>query len=127
MTNLINLDDEKVTLTFTVNGHDFTIRRIVMSLRDLWVMFVGKTTDFNQKLIAAAAGEMQNADELLQEFAEWKAEYIDKMMSKLLASNGYDYDQDWWADNADYNDIMRILSESVMKDEQDAKKKAADE
>jgi hypothetical protein len=44
----------------------------------------------------------------------------------LLTTNGYEYDADWWADNADYDDIMRFISESIQKDTGiDNKKKAA--
>ena len=125
MHNIINLDDAKTSVTFKISGKEFIIKRIVMAVRDQWVIFIGKTSQF-QSDVMSVVETGGDADKLLADFAEWKASFIDKILGRLLTTNGYEYDADWWADNADYDDIMRFIGESIQKDTgADTKKKAA--
>jgi hypothetical protein len=126
MHNIINLDDAKTSITFKISGKDFEIKRIVLAVRDQWVIFSGKTAQFQSDIFSLIENG-GDTEKHLQNFAEWKASFIDKILGKLLETNGYDYDAEWWADNADYDDIMRFIIGAIQKDTQnDDKKKEQD-
>jgi hypothetical protein len=121
---IVNLDDSRNSVTFIISGKEFVISRIVMAVRDQWAIFLGKTQRVQSEVMNIVSGDITKAESLVQDFSEWKAEFIDKLLGKILVTNGYEYDSEWWADNADYSDIIKIINDSVTKDDEGKKKVA---
>ena len=60
---------------------------------------------------------------LIESFAKEKAERIQNMLSIILDKNGYEFDQEWWEDNARYQDMEAFIFQALKKDEDAAPKK----
>ena len=128
MNRIINFDDEKSTLELVVAGKHFEIRRVVSGVRDQYALFVQKTMAYEmrmkdavEKLTRGEFVENFSAEQITAEAIEWKANQLEKLLSMILVSNGIAFDADWWADNAEYNDMIKFILECINKDD---KKKA---
>jgi hypothetical protein len=119
---IINFDDEANTITIVLGGKEWEIKRTVMAVRDKYNLFIEKTMRFQQKVMDMVTDEGANVEQVLEEFTNWKANYIEGIVKQILETNGLEFDGDWWAENVSYNDIVRFIAEVATKD--DDKKKA---
>ena len=119
---IINFDDEANTITIVLGGKEWEIKRTVMAVRDKYNLFIEKTMRFQQKVMDMVTDEGANVEKVLEEFTNWKANYIEGIVKQILETNGLEFDGDWWAENVSYNDIVRFIAEVATKD--DDKKKA---
>jgi hypothetical protein len=122
---IINMDDEAKTLTIVLGGKEWEIKRTVIAVRDKWNLYLDRADKFQKRVLDIVKQDGATVDQVVQEFTEWKADFIEGLVKQILESNGYDYDGDWWANNASYDDIVRFIYEIATKDDTD-KKKAAD-
>jgi len=134
----INLDNQaRATITLVVAGSKFRIRRVVTGVRQLYgdlvaqmgeeLLRVGELQDL-MKTGDEAAIE-RRASELaarVNEFAEVRKSATSRILELLLSKNGYNYDAQWWEENADQQDVQGFIAECLRKDvaEGDEKKTA---
>lgn len=124
MTNrIVNFDDAKNTLEIIISGKTFTIKKIVSGVADQYNLYIQKTLAFKNrmemvldKLSRGEVIENLSAEKISDEMIEWKANQLEKILSMILKSNGEEFDSDWWADNASYEDIINFIHECVSKD-----------
>lgn len=124
MSKFVNLDDSKNTVTITVGGEEFEIKKVVLSVHMLYGEYMKKTGAFLAKVKENTTDE----SDLVEEYVQLKSSYIDRLMEKLLVKNGYEYDQDWWAENVEsYQEMEQFIVEALRKDVTDDKKKDSQE
>lgn len=120
---VVNFDDAKNTLEIIISGKTFTIKKIVSGVSDQYNLYIQKTLAFKNRmemvLDKLSRGEMiedLSAEKISDEMIEWKATQLEKILSMILKSNGEDFDDEWWADNASYEDIINFIHECITKD-----------
>ncbi len=135
---IVNLDDEKNSVTIIVEGREFTISRIVLKARQLYgeyLIFCGNYLtmigDMNKKVESATKAELETINVKLEkdieEFAIKKAAHLNGLAKIIMEKNGYDFDLSWWEENADYQVMEQFILTAMKKDESpvDTKKKEA--
>lgn len=137
MNKIVNLDDEKNSVTLIVEGREFVISRIVMKARQVYGEYLQDTGKYLQLVAEAQALDGKSADELealnaklegaIEDYAKKKAAYIEELLEIILVKNGYEYDPEWWASNADYSAMEAFVYAALKKDEQDKPGKKKDE
>ena len=126
---IINLDDKENTLEITIGGKTWEIARVVIRMREMYGDYVQHAAGYIDTLQGYAESEdLDELHELAEVYATEKARKLDAMMDKLLIKNGYEYDADWWAENVgDYRKMEEFIVACLNKDQDDDKKKVADE
>ena len=126
---IVNLDDKENTLEITIGGKTWEIARVVIRLREMYGDYVQHAAGYIDTLQGYAESEnLDDLQELAEVYATEKARKLDAMMEKLLTKNGYEYDADWWAENVgDYRKMEEFIVACLNKDQDDDKKKVADE
>jgi len=128
----VNLDNTpRSTVTLEIAGQSFTIRRVVTGAQQLWTTFVKESMaylekiDVYQKVAAETKGQKELAkltediSREIDEFAENKIDRLLDILELLLTKNGYDFDRQWWIENADEADYREFIMKSMMKDQKD--------
>lgn len=136
MNKIVNLDDQKNSVTIVTEGKEYTINRIVLKARQMYgeyLIFAGNYLNMigaiNDKVKTATNDELQAINEQLEKdiesYAYGKAEHLQGMMKIILEKNGYDFDLKWWEENSDYQAMEQFIITAMKKDEDaaDTKKK----
>jgi hypothetical protein len=136
MHKIVNLDDEKNSVTLIVEGKEFTINRIVLKARQVYGEYLKLSGEYLKLIAESNDTEGKSVEELealnaklekaVEDYAFRKAEYLDELLEIILVKNGYDFDIDWWHDNTDYGAIESFVYAALKKDDEGApsKKKA---
>ena len=133
MHKMINLTDKKNTVTIKVEDQEFLISRITLKARQVYGEYCIAASNYISAVKEAEKVHTMNADELkrlndrlekgIDEFTNKRAEYIETLMKIILEKNGYEFDKEWWFDNADYGDMEAFVVEALRKDEDAGDKK----
>lgn len=137
MHKIVNLDDERNSITLVVEGKEFIISRIVLKARQIYgeylklsgeyLQLVGKANDLEGKTAEELEKINAELEKAIEDYAIRKAEYLDELLEIILVKNGYDFDLEWWHDNTDYGAIESFVYAALKKDEDGkASKKKAD-
>lgn len=132
---IVNLDDEANSVSITVAGKTFDIKRIVLKARQLYgeylVMsgeYLRKVSDANNlegKTVAELKAFNAELEKAVEEYAVKKAEILERLLQVILEKNGYEFNFQWWEENSDYSAIEQFIFTALKKDEKesDTKKK----
>jgi hypothetical protein len=145
---LVNLNAlSRPILTIEVGERTFEIRRVVTGARRLWSAFVAESQGYLAKIAEfdkdrqalEAQGEKGEAEIIrlteqisadVTAFADGKIERLFGILELLLTKNGYEFDRQWWVDNADETDYRSFILEALAKDTREGssvKKKEGEE
>jgi len=132
---LVNLDNTpRKAVTLQIAGQSFTIRRIVTGAQQLWSAFVRESAEYLEKIDAyqkAISGKIsaeeiaQRTEEITRDvdaFAETKLDRLLGILELLLEKNGYEFDRQWWVDNAGEEDYREFITSAMLKDQEGTKK-----
>ena len=132
---LINLDNTpRKAVTLQIAGSSFTVRRIVTGAQQLWAAFVRESAEYLEKIDAyqkAISGKIsaeeiaQRTEEITRDvdaFAETKLDRLLGILELLLVKNGYEFDRQWWIDNAGEEDYREFITSAMLKDQEGTKK-----
>lgn len=131
---LINLDNSpRAAVTLQIAGESFTVRRVVTGAQQLWAAFVRESAEYLEKIDAyqkAVVGKsVEEAERLTEEiarevdgFADSKLDRLLGIIELLLTKNGYQFNRQWWIDNAGEEDYREFITTVMLKDRQNAKK-----
>jgi hypothetical protein len=133
---IVSIDDLNKAVEIKIGGKSFVISRLTMRITELYgeyLIFCGEyAKKVNAtKLLADDSGvdlpglEKIDADmqKLVEDFSIEKAERIEEMLKTILVKNGYEFDLEWWHNNATYQDMEMFIFQSLKKDEDEAPKK----
>lgn len=126
---IVNLDDQQNTAEITLGGKKWEIARVVIRLREMYGDYIQHAAGYIEELHRLQdTEELEALHELSEVYAHEKAAMLDAMMDKLLTKNGYEYDKEWWADNVgDYQKMEAFIVACLNKDQDEGKKKVADQ
>lgn len=137
MNKIVNLDDEKKSVTLIVEGKEFVISRIVLKARQIYGEYLQDTGKYYNLVAECRNLEGKDVKELeevnakleaaIEDYAKRKANYIEQLLEVILTKNGYEFNLDWWHENTDYSVMESFVYAALKKDEDDkpSKKKAA--
>jgi hypothetical protein len=137
MNKIVNLDDEKKSVTLIVEGKEFIISRIVLKARQIYGEYlqdtgkyynlVAECNDLSKKDVKELEEISAKLEKAIEAYVLRKADYIEQLLEVILTKNGYDFDLEWWHDNTDYSIMESFVYAALKKDEDDkpSKKKAA--
>lgn len=140
--SLVNLNvSERPVVTIDVGDRRFSIRRVVTGVRQLWSAFVAEymayiervqeydrtTRMLRERDKPGAAEEIGKlTDEItaaVDGFAERKIDSQLRIIELLLVKNGYEFDRQWWIENAEESDYKDFIIAAIEKDSPPVKKK----
>lgn len=135
---IVNLDNTpRPTIVLEIAGQQFRIRRIVTGVRQLWVGFVKESVEHLERLgeyerFLKKAGEKDKEEterrtaEITKQVDQFAARKIDRLLEiieLMLVKNGYEFDREWWVQNAEEADYREFITNAMLKDQPDASKK----
>jgi hypothetical protein len=137
---IVSLDDLNKSVIIPIGDREFKISRLTLQISKLYGEYLIACGEYakkvsDTKLLADESNDLPGLEKLSEEmqslvesFARDKAERITKMLSLILEKNGYEYDQDWWEENARYQDMEQFIFYALKKDEDEKapKKKLAE-
>lgn len=134
---IVNLDDQSKAVDIVIGGKTFTISRLTMQLTKLYgeyMIFCGEYAKKMSEIVKASGEEKdvtalekiaKNQGEIIEAYARGKAERIQQMLTIVLEKNGYTFEQEWWEENARYQDMEQFIFQALKKDDDASPKKKA--
>jgi chromosome segregation ATPase len=137
MERTANLDANRKTITITLGGARWRISRVVTGVRRRYAEILTRSGEEIEKVSRLQA--LQEKDELtdedarelgelvetlgreVDEFQQWKTEELYRCLELLLEKNGYEFDREWWDDNADIGEIQEFITAALTKDQESKK------
>ena len=128
MHKIVNLDDERNSVSITVEGKVFEIKRLVLKAKQLYGEYLVMSGEYlNGINEAQKAMESKDVEEMkrinaklekdVEEYAYKKADFIEKLLEVILTKNGYTYDREWWEENTDYQIMEQFIFTALKKDD----------
>jgi hypothetical protein len=132
-------------VTIEVGDRRFSIRRVVTGVRQLWSAFVVEFMSYIERVYAydeavkklrasgkpdAVAEIKRLTDEINSEvdgFSTRKVDALLRIIELLLTKNGYEFEREWWIENAEEADYKDFITTALEKDNHPVKKKTPDE
>jgi len=128
---IVSLDNSpRSAVTLEIAGQSFIIRRVVTGAQQLWAAFVKESMAYLEKIeiyqkdAAKAKGQKELAqltEDISREidaFAESKLDRLLGILELLLTKNGYEFDRQWWIDNAGEADYREFIVAAMSKDQE---------
>jgi mevalonate kinase len=134
----VDLNQKKESVTLTLGDKKFTVRRVVTGVLQLYGEFardqgemlerIGHLQTDQERLEKISPEEIsqEELDELdktsqelvdeVEEFSKAKIDRLLRMIQLLLEKNGYEYDREWWIENADVSDYQNFIVACINKD-----------
>ena len=138
---VVNLDNiPRPAITLEIAGRQFRIRRVVTGVRQLWAAFVKETAGYLErvdeydkavKALQADSGassleeirrRTEEISRRVDEFAQGKLDRLLGMIELLLIKNGYEFERQWWIEEAEEEDYRDFILAAITKDSEGAKK-----
>lgn len=135
----VNLSDKpRAVVTLQLGGRSFRISRVVTGVRRLYGEFLRETGELLQKAAdiarrqeaaagtfadGAATADLVAVSEEIEEAARRRHGDLLRMIELILTRNGYEFDPQWWDENADQADLVAFIVESLNKDAPPGQKK----
>lgn len=128
-------------VTIEVGDRRFSIRRVVTGVRQLWSAFVVEYMSYIERVYAydeavkklRASGKPEAAEEIrrltdeinsaVDGFSTRKVDALLRIIELLLTKNGYEFDRQWWIDNAEESEYKDFIMAALDKDSGPVKKK----
>lgn len=135
---IVDLSDKpRAAVTLQLGGRSFRISRVVNGVRRLYGDFLRETGELLQRTAELAgkqqaataedadsvARELRAVSEEIEEAARRRHGDLMRMIELLLTRNGYEFDPQWWDENADQADLVAFIVESLNKDAPPGQKK----
>jgi len=139
---VVNLNNAlRPVVTIEVGDRRFTIRRVVTGVRQLWSAFAGehlsyieRVQEYDRAVKQIEAEGNPDALEQIQKltdeieaavdgFASRKIDAQLRIVELLLIKNGYEFDRQWWIENAEERDYRDFIIAALEKDAPPVKKK----
>lgn len=135
-------DKPRAAVTLQLGGRSFRIARVVTGVRRLYGEFLRETgrlleqtadiAKLSEALDAATeeaeqkrlGAEIAAASAPIEDSVERRSADIMRILRLILEKNGYEFDPEWWDENADQADIVAFIAESLNKDDPGQKKTA---
>jgi hypothetical protein len=128
MHKIVNLDDERNSVSITVEGKVFEIKRLVLKAKQLYGEYLVMSGEYlNGINEAQKAMESKDVEEMkrinaklekdIEDYAYKKADFIEKLLEVILTKNGYTYDREWWEENTDYQIMEKFIFTALKKDD----------
>jgi hypothetical protein len=128
MHKIVNLDDERNSVSITVEGKVFEIKRLVLKAKQLYGEYLVMSGEYlNGINEAQKAMESEDIEEMkrinaklekdIEDYAYKKADFIEKLLEVILTKNGYTYDREWWEENTDYQIMEQFIFTALKKDD----------
>ena len=128
MHKIVNLDDERNSVSITIEGKVFEIKRLVLKAKQLYGEYLVMSGEYlNGINEAQKAMESKDVEEMkrtnaklekdVEEYAYKKADFIEKLLEVILTKNGYTYDREWWEENTDYQIMEQFIFTALKKDD----------
>jgi len=136
----VDLDKKKESITIKLAEQRFTVKRVVTGVLQLYGEYtreagekleqIGYLQDRMEKFSELSPEEIEKADEELKqivdevdEFSKGKINRLLEIIELILTKNGYEFDRQWWIENADMTDYQSFINACINKDLPDVKKK----
>jgi hypothetical protein len=138
MSGDVDLNQKKESVTLTLGDSRFTIRRVVTGVLQLYGEFardqgeklerIGHLQSEQERLekispddvtpeeLERIDQESQKLVDEVEEFSKTKIDRLLRMIQLLLEKNGYEYDREWWIENADVSDYQNFIAACINKD-----------
>lgn len=131
-------------VTIEVGDRRFTIRRVVTGVRQLWGAFVAEYMSYIERVHEydreveklKTSGQADALDEIrrlteeieiaVDGFAARKIDAQLRIIELLLTKNGYEFERQWWIENAEEGDYKDFITTAIEKDMPSVKKKTVE-
>lgn len=128
-------------VTIEVGDRRFLIRRVVTGVRQLWSAYVVEFMSYLERVNAyddavkklRAGGKPNAAEEIrglteeveaaVDGFSSRKLDALLRIIELLVTKNGYEFDRQWWIENAEEGEYRDFIVAALEKDSPPVKKK----
>ena len=128
MHKIVNLDDERNSVSITIEGKVFEIKRLVLKAKQLYGEYLVMSGEYlngiNEAQKAMESKDVEGMKRInaklekdVEEYAYKKADFIEKLLEVILTKNGYTYDREWWEENTDYQIMEQFIFTALKKDD----------
>jgi hypothetical protein len=122
----VKLGEQRTSVTIELSGERFTITRVVVGVHRAYGEYLDRAGELLKRLSKYEEGE--ESEKLVDEvegFYQRKYEMLYYCIRLLLEKNGYEFDRNWWEENAEQQDLEEFVVEAMKKDGTGKKKATA--
>lgn len=134
MSAIVIDDRDRPEVELSISGEVFRIRRVVNAVRRIYGQYMEKAGkeietlgELHRRLESgdAAADDVEAATARVNAVVQERDQAVNECIRLILEKNGYEYDPQWWDENADQFDRQHFVVSALNKDVQKSSKKKA--